>query len=500
MVNKNLKSGVFRKYCAVSMAVVLASLILFSTALMFLVSKLWLDEKSDLLADNTKFLAQNTQNTLESKLTKESERGTVAMICNSLRTISNAIGADSFIVDTKGDVIWCKEHLKENMEFYTEECILHDDLTVPPDILKVTNAGSNYRKTGNMNGILASHHIIVASPITINGKILGAVISTLPIIDGLMPYIITVLRMSVIAAALALLLCFIIVYFVSNRLTRPLRQMALATKQFAKGDFSAVIYTGRRGKKTNAFNEIDDLADSFNAMAKSLAGQELSRRSFVTNVSHELKTPMTTIGGFIDGILDGTISSENRDKYLKIVSDEVKRLSRLVTGMLNMSKIEAGEMEIKPQSFDISEMLFRTLLSFEQIINDKNIDVRGLDKMEANAVFADADMINQVIYNLVDNAVKFTPEGGFIEVVSSRDGEKAIVKIKNSGKGIEKEERDKIFERFYKVDKSRSFDVKGAGVGLFIVKTIVELHGGTISCLSEVDSYTEFIFTIPFNS
>ena len=164
-----------------------------------------------------------------------------------------------------------------------------------------------------------------------------------------------------------------------------------------------------------------------------------------------------------------------------------------------MSKIEAGEHDLKPVKFDISEMIFRTLLGFEQMLDNKCIDVRGLDTMTVNLVTADKDMINQVIYNLVDNAVKFTPSGGYIEVSSKSDTEKIIVKIRNSGKGIPSEEIDKIFERFYKIDKSRSYDVKGAGMGLYLVKTIIELHGGHITARSEVGEFAEFIFQLPLN-
>ena len=144
-------------------------------------------------------------------------------------------------------------------------------------------------------------------------------------------------------------------------------------------------------------------------------------------------------------------------------------------------------------------MIFRTLLGFEQVIDKKLIEIKGLESLESNPVTADKDMINQVIYNLVDNAVKFTPDGGYIEVGSKRDAEKIIIKIRNSGRGIPSEEIDKIFERFYKVDKSRSFDVKGAGMGLYLCKTIIELHGGQIAARSELGEYAEFIFQLPLD-
>ena len=302
-----------------------------------------------------------------------------------------------------------------------------------------------------------------------------------------------------IAFLFALAISFILVYLVSYKLTKPLREMSAAAKQYATGDFSKRITIQHSKIRIFGKDETDELVQAFNSMAQALATLEMSRRSFVANVSHELKTPMTTIGGFIDGILDGTIDEEKEKQYLKVVSDEVKRLSRLVTGMLNMSKLEAGELEIKPQSFDISEMIFRTTLGFEQMIDKKHIEIRGFDRIESNIVVADKDMINQVVYNLLDNAVKFTPEGGYIEVSSKHDAEKTIVKIRNSGKGIASEEIDKIFERFYKVDKSRSYDVKGAGMGLYLCKTIVELHGGQIVARSEVGEYTEFIFQLPLN-
>ena len=196
-------------------------------------------------------------------------------------------------------------------------------------------------------------------------------------------------------------------------------------------------------------------------------------------------------------MLDGTISADKYDYYLKLVSDEVKRLSRLVTGMLNMSKLEAGEMQANIKQFDISVDIFKTLLSFERKINEKEIEIVGLDKMDSMPVNADEDMMMQVVYNLIDNAVKFTPQGGYIEFKTYHDKEKVFVSIRNSGSGIEREEADKIFERFYKIDKSRSYDVKGAGLGLYLVKSIIELHGGQIVCNSQLGEYTEFVFWLP---
>jgi len=266
--------------------------------------------------------------------------------------------------------------------------------------------------------------------------------------------------------------------------------MSAAAKQFAIGDFSYRV-------KVRGCDELADLGIAFNDMADALDKTESSRASFVANVSHELKTPMTSIAGFIDGILDGTIPKEKQNYYLGLVSTEVRRLSRLVVAMLNMSKIESGEFQMKPNNYDISDQIIRILLTFEQKIEKKNIEIIGLEDLQPQYIVADPDMIYQVIYNLFDNAVKFTNEDGFIKVTLEDLGSQIRVSIKNSGAGIKAEELSRVFERFYKVDKSRSLDAKGAGLGLYIVKMMVEMHSGRIYAKSEDENTAEFVFTLP---
>lgn len=490
------RSGLFRKYFLVTISIILASFVFMGGALLVFVSGMWMNEKSNLLIENTESVARNAEAVFESDYFGESGKASVIVICNSLLQISNAIDADVFIVNMSGDVVYCKEILQSDMALYTGNCKTHNHYHIPQSTMERAVVGTRYA-TGNFGGILRGTNFIVSTPVVVRDQVVAVVFTTQPIVDGLAPYVSGILRTLFISTALALLIAFVMVYLVSLRLTRPLREMSAAAKQYATGDFSRRITIRHSRIRIFGHDETDELVIAFNSMAQALATLELSRRSFVANVSHELKTPMTTIGGFIDGILDGTIEPEKEEKYLKIVSDEVKRLSRLVTGMLNMSKIEAGELDLKPVKFDISEMIFRTLLSFEQVIDSKHIDIRGLENFSSNFITADEDMINQVIYNLVDNAIKFTPEGGYIEVVSNSDAEKVIVRIRNSGRGVPSDEIDKIFERFYKIDKSRSFDVKGAGMGLYIVRTIIELHGGQIAASSEEGQYTEFIFQLP---
>ena len=206
---------------------------------------------------------------------------------------------------------------------------------------------------------------------------------------------------------------------------------------------------------------------------------------------------MTSIAGFIDGILDGTIPNNKQDYYLEIVSTEIRRLSRLVVSMLNMSKIESGDLEMKPSNYDITDQIIHILLTFEQKIENKSIEIRGLDALRPTYIVADPDMIYQAVYNLFDNAVKFTNNGGYIEVKLTEHNTDIEVSIKNSGTGIKAEELSHVFERFYKVDKSRSLDSKGAGLGLYIVKLMIEMHGGRVVAKSDNVETAEFSFNLP---
>ena len=232
-------------------------------------------------------------------------------------------------------------------------------------------------------------------------------------------------------------------------------------------------------------------------MAVSLSSVEGMRRSFVANVSHELKTPMTTIAGFIDGILDGTIPDEKRNYYLKIVSDEVKRLSRLVKSMLDLSRIDNGQLRLNPVRFDLTEVACNTLLSFEQRIEQKNIRITDLEDCRREEVNADYDLIGQVVYNLLDNAVKFTNEGGSISLRVYREPGRVVCAVRNTGMGLPAREMPHIFERLYKTDKSRGLDKNGVGLGLYIVKTVINLHHGEIKVSSVEGEYCEFSFWLP---
>lgn len=360
---------------------------------------------------------------------------------------------------------------------------------VSDQLVQVINKNGSYFGTGNMSGLFSENYFIAGTRCTDDmGGTIALVIAAIPSASttGLMK---TIMRSYMFIIFIALVLTLIISWFLSDMLTRPLKGLVAAAKKFGRGDFDV------RVSENNNCDEIDELAASFNNMATSLQQQEELSRGFVANVSHELKTPMTSIRGFVDGMLDGTIPPEKHNQYLKIISEEVGRLSRLVVRMLDAAKIQAGELIITPMPFDLAEMAARVLISFEKQIDSKKLemDVELADDLIVNG---DSDHIYRVIYNLVDNAVKFINDGGTLTIRAEKEGAMSLFLIRNTGSEIPPEDLPHVFDRFYKVDRSRSKDRTGAGLGLYIVKSIVNLHGGDISVRSS-SGETEFAFTMP---
>lgn len=407
-----------------------------------------------------------------------------------IKAFSENVDADFFLVDQSGAEMISTYSIEEDEN---PNANIKSRQNISSETMQQALSGS-FSATGTMNGLYDSNYYIIGVPIiTTNSSgqqvAIGAVFaaSDLKVLDVFRD---ETIKMFILAAVAAFMVSFCIVWTFSYKLAKPLREMAIATKHFGDGDFSVRV-------PVESQDEIGELACAFNQMAETLAAGESMRRNFIANTSHELKTPMTTIAGFVDGILDGTIPEEKRNHYLRIVSQEVKRLSRLVKTMLDLSKIDSGEMKLRPIRFDLSNTVFVTLLSFEKAIEDKKIEIRGLETASSLFVDGDPDMIHQVLYNLLENAVKFTNVEGYIDIRLSETNDRVTVTIKNSGPGIPAEEVAMIFDRFYKTDKSRSQDKNGMGLGLYIVRTIIRLHGGEINVSSVENEFCQFEFWLP---
>jgi len=293
--------------------------------------------------------------------------------------------------------------------------------------------------------------------------------------------------MFLMTAVTVLLLSVVVSACLSMRQSRPISEMAEATRLFADGNFDVRMHSYSDPA------EIAELASSFNNMADSLQETERQRREFIANVSHELKTPMTTIAGYTDGILDGTIPPSEEKQYLRIISDESRRLSRLVRRMLDISQLQSRELRKAP--FDICESMRRVLISMEKKITDRGLDVDADIPDGSVTVLGDNDLITQVVYNLLENAAKFARAGSTLYLGLTTVNGKAVVSIRNEGETIPADEIPLLFERFHKSDKSRSEDKDGVGLGLYVVRTILEQHKEHIAVTSE-DGVTTFTFTI----
>ncbi len=399
----------------------------------------------------------------------------------SISSIANSTGNQIFITDTDGYVVCTdKSPNGESLGVQVPESIVEDlDKSGMLDIMS------------DMEGMFKRERYVVAQPIlSRGGEKIGYVFVT-NIIDNMLGAwstflgIATVVTIGVFCAALIATLVY------SKRMAKPLDEIAAASRKFARGDFSV-----RVRQADDPADEMGALIDSFNKMADSLEQAEKRRSEFIANVSHELRTPMTTISGFADGILDGTIPPSEQEKYLRSIRDETRRLSRLVRDMLSLSQAKSKASDTSRRTvFDLTELALQTLLSFESRANKKNLDVDPQLPDNHIMVKADRDAITQVIYNLLDNAIKFAKPDSCLTLRIYKDNGKAYFSIKDYGETIPPEDLPFIFDRFHKSDRSRSLDKDGVGLGLYLVKTIINSHDEDIAVKSE-DGMTEFVFTL----
>lgn len=471
-----MRLKLFKKYFFTT-----ALIILFSLAVMMMILSFVLSN----------YIAKSKQETLTKACDKISDyislsEETVidaAGLLGTLRTVADVADSDIFIADKNGRVMVCACE-----EWYQDRKCMHTASKFSNHLLE-QGENKNPLQLSTL-GIYEKPHYYSAKAIYSDSGEQYATVFAAASVSTVRDLLSAVTKLYLISALFPIIIMFFAIYAMTYRLTKPLKLMSEASRAMAKGDFSKRI-------PVMSDDEIGELSASFNMMTNSLSQLEGMRKSFVANVSHELKTPMTTIGGFIDGILDGTIEADKQKYYLNIVLDEVKRLSRLVQSMLSMSRLESGEFVLKPELFDLRELIYSIVISQEQRIEKQSLQIIGLDEMQSVSINADKDLIHQAVYNLIDNAVKFTGEKGSISFTLKNENKKTVLTVTNTGKGIPQKDLPFIFERFYKVDKSRSASKNSTGLGLYIVKTIVTAHSGTITVISREDDYTTFKIVLP---
>ena len=403
----------------------------------------------------------------------------------NLDVASRISDTDAVILSPKGEVLLCSNALLgcEHQGMFIDNTEYLQKV--------ITNGSDSF--IGIIEGLYTDSRYVVAVPIinSENQVLSGIIIASTPT-AGTSALMQRISNLFLSASLIVVLVAVLAVSMFARQQSRPLRDLSKAAYDFGHGDLNARVRLSG-----DYSEEMEELALSFNNMASLLQKSEYQRQEFVANVSHELKTPMTTISGYVDGILDGTIPENRRNYYLQIVSDETKRLSRLVRSMLDISRLQDQPIpEDQKMHFDLEEAVGQVLITFEQKIVGKNLDVDVDFPEHPVFTFAGKDYVTQVVYNLIDNAVKFCPEGGTLGLKLKEAGKKVYISISNDGDTIPPEELPLVFDRFHKLDKARTRTKDSWGLGLYIVKTIVCSHGENISVTSK-NGRTEFTFTMP---
>ena len=470
--------SIFSRLTAIFIIIIVFSFTMIAFIITSLVGDYAISAKTETVSDT----AESLSRVLELVLFEEDTDNSSYDI-NDMRSLLTASifskSINAFVVAPSGEVLFAD----------TQSTALVENRTVEEGIMALASSETGYTAVSTLGGIFPDLRIINARSVKNADGVPVAAVFVYTDNHTETEMLSSLVRTLVLSTMWVLIAMLLAIYFVSERTIGPLKSMSRAAKQFASGKFDVRV-------RVSGSDELSELSAAFNSMAESIANMEKMRSSFLGNVSHDLRTPMTTISGFIDGILDGTIPKEKHDYYLRIISGEVKRLSRLVSALLDISRIQAGERKFVPENFDICELGREILISFEKRIDEKRLDVSFECDRDSMIAYADRDAIHQVLYNLCDNAVKFSHEGGKLRMRFEGLDKRIHVSVYNEGNGISAEDLPFVFDRFYKTDKSRSLDKTGVGLGLYICRSVIEAHEENITVRSEEGKYCEFEFTV----
>jgi len=366
------------------------------------------------------------------------------------------------------------------------------------DRLEVIKAVENgFGQSTRFSDTLNQDMKYVAVRVDRGSRVLGIVRFALPL-SRVQPEIRSIYRIVLFGAVAAVIIALIVAYFVSRNITLPIRQMQETAQQIAKGDF------GRR-VRIKSKDELGELAKSLNTMAdelqqkmENLRRMDRMRTDFVANVSHELKTPLTLIRGYIETLEDRAMDDrKTAAKFISIIKEHADRLGNIVNDLLSLSELELSDDSVHKTEFDLKELIDEISLGFGRVLAEKKQTLTVSSQEGDLRIRADYDKIEQVFVNLIDNAIKYTKESGCIELSLVEQDRAVCINVQDNGIGIPKEHRDRVFERFYRVDKARSRDLGGTGLGLSIAKHIVLAHNGKITIESELNKGTEISVTLP---
>lgn len=466
---------IFVKQFIACVAILLVSYVLIVAMLIFDMNKFLIEQHKTLLMRYSKDIADNYAKIY---YVDDISKINFGEIEKDISVLDRYVDSDFILVDTDFKVL-----IKSNRGIAK----LGDDIETSK-LEGVMNGNVVFIDDG-INSLFGEETLTVAYPLKAWDKVVGAVIvnSWLSDIHKTLKEIIFII-ISSLCISMLLALCSMYIY--SKYFTKPIIEMSRVSRAIAQGNFSNDV-------KIIRDDELGDLANSLNAMAKSLRDNEKNRTKFISNISHDIRSPLTSINGFLQAICDGTVPESKHKYYLQIILEETKRLKKLAENILDITKIKNSEVILQRSLFDVNEIIEKVIRIMKHRFDEKNIEV-ALNHTDAkNFVYCDYDKINRVLYNLIDNAIKFTPMSGRITISVSEIKNKIQISVRDTGIGIAKAEQQNVFSRFYKTDASRGMDKTGSGLGLAIVKEFINEHGETVSINSEVNDGCEFVFTLP---
>lgn len=466
-----MKNSIRKKlFITYGIAIIIGFSIL-ALALLRVLDQYFIENRKELLYDQGRKVAQEAAQVLY--LGNSNSRSLIS----DLQVLDKFLSAHIWVVNDEGIIVAVSG---SNEEKLLGKSIQEGDM----DTL---SKGDSIEKRGDFGGMLTEPSLTVGYPVFVNRRFSGGVLVHASLLE-IQNNFREVYRLILWAILVSVAVAYGILYIQIRRISNPLKEISEAAKVIAGGEFHKRL-------DINTEDEIEELGKSFNNMAESLEKIEENRRNLIANISHDLRSPMTSIRGFIEGIIDGTIPGEKHEHYLNIVLEESKRLITITNQLLELSNMQQGKLEIRVEAFELNETIRRKLIAYEKKITDKKLNVTFCMHQEKSLVLSDQSLIERVLSNLIDNAVKFTPEKGSIDIRTSDNGNVVSVEITNTGASISPEELNRVWDRFHKGDSSRGLHKGGYGLGLAIVKEILNQLGERIS-VSSGEGFVKFSFTI----
>lgn len=470
-----MKISIYVKFIFIYIAIAILSFLFVTEGTSYMIMKHMTTEKADILYQEAALLSTDyAEDYYHSKSASSLET-----VYSHLNAIATYLDADIWMIDIDGTVI-LKSGEKLAFPNLNPDTIKHFD---------PTSFGTSYYMTGDFFGEFSEETLSVLAPINYNYRVRGYLVihsefsSLIAEKEEVLNIVYITLGVLLLFALFAFLLIGYIIYY-------PLKKITKAASEYALGNLTYQIAVNRE-------DEFGHLADSMNLMARELNEMEEYERKFIANISHDFRSPLTSIKGYVEAMMDGTIPVELQEKYFKIVLFETDRLKKLTEELLTLNSFGSKRGMLEITTFDINTIIKNTAASFEGRCRERKITIELLFESKQQMVKADMGKIQQVLYNLLDNAIKFSNDNSSIEAETTIKYEKVFVSVKDHGVGIPKDSQKKIWERFYKIDSSRGKDKRGTGLGLAIVKEIIQTHGEHINVISTEGVGTEFTFSLP---